>query len=130
MDDVRKAIENEEEIQKQLFERHKRYDVNTTFLPRLDAPQSVNKEQQGLVNGNANHGVNVKSIAAELDQFEQDSETFPLEPLLRSKSARQAKRAKQQSNAVGAAAVPTLLPAAPQRQFSLPSVPGASGINR
>lgn len=79
-----------EERKKKLFERHKKYDVNTTFLPRLDG--AVQREK-GLSDDNSqNPGRVVKNLATELEQLEMHSTSFPEDPILRSRSAKQQQR--------------------------------------
>ena len=96
-EDLVKAQIAEEHVQKSLFERHKKYEANTTFLPRLDgglAQGSTNSSGVATTGQESNNppGRVIKSIAAELDRFEMDSATFPEEPILRSLSAKEPKR--------------------------------------
>lgn len=127
--DYRKAVEEEENVQKRLFEIHKKYDANTTFLPRLDAPSQVSgagsRAGVGVIDDKKmKPNVVVKSIAVELEQFERESGNFPEEPVLRSRSARLATRNKVASSGAACAAGSSQMPAvsAPQRQNSLPAV--------
>lgn len=95
-----KAQIAEEHVQKSLFERHKKYEANTTFLPRLDGALAQGSSTNSSVIAGSGHESNyppgraVKSIAAELERFEMDSGTFPEEPILRSRSAKQPQRVK------------------------------------
>jgi hypothetical protein len=93
-EDLRKIAEEEERLQKGLMQNHKKYEANSTFLPRLDGPRHA---AAGAGGGGASSGVPpnkakqpVKTIAEELEQMEQDSVEFPLAPVLvqRSRSAR------------------------------------------
>lgn len=103
-EEYRKAVEAAENLQKQLFERHKKYDVNTTFLPRLDGlPPQHTAGGSGGGGGNGRRGPKdganppgrvVKSLASEIEQLEESSAHFPEEPVLRSRSAKQAVRFK------------------------------------
>lgn len=95
--DFENAVKAAEERQKKLFERHKKYDVNTTFLPRLDGAM---QREKGLSDDNSqNPGRVVKNLATELEQLEMHSTSFPEDPILRSRSA------KQQQRKIAAAAV-------------------------
>ena len=116
-----KAQIAEEQLQKSLFERHKKYDVNTTFLPRLDGGSLAQGSSNSVADSaNPPPGRVVKSLAKELEQFELDSHKFPEEPVLRSRSAKQA--GGRQNSKPGVAA---------PRSGSLPAIAGAQkvGIN-
>lgn len=70
--------------QKQLSERRKKYDVSTTFVPKLDgAKKSPREASESTI---VRH--NVRSIAEEMEKLEEESEDFPLQPILRSRSAK------------------------------------------
>ena len=94
-DEYRQAVREAEERQKQLSERHKKYDVNTTFLPKLDGGASQASSQRRNGQTATPPGRVVKNLGRELAQLEADSASFPEEPVLRSRSARQVARGKQ-----------------------------------
>ena len=94
-DEYRQAVREAEERQKQLSERHKKYDVNTTFLPKLDGGASQASSQRRNGQTATPPGRVVKNLGRELAQLEADSSSFPEEPVLRSRSARQVARGKQ-----------------------------------
>lgn len=122
--DYRKAVEEEESVQKKLFEIHKKYEANTTFLPRLDAQSQVSGAGSGvgvIDEKKMKPGVVVKSIGVELEQFERESGKFPEEPVLRSRSARQASRISKAGAAAAVGGCPAI--SAQYRQNSVPSVP-------
>lgn len=93
--EYRQAVREAEERQKQLSERHKKYDVNTTFLPKLDGGASQASSQRRNGQTATPPGRVVKNLGRELAQLEADSASFPEEPVLRSRSARQVARGKQ-----------------------------------
>lgn len=118
-------------MQKRLFERHKKYDANTTFLPRLDAPSLASGSTAGvgvIDEKKMKPGAVVKSIAVELEQFERESGNFPEEPVLRSRSARQATRKAAAGAVQGGGALPVI--GSQQRQNSMPSVAPAAGSKK
>lgn len=97
-------METAEARQKQLHERHKKYEANTTFLPRLDGHggQQQGTGQRGLSGARNNPpGRVVKNLASELEQLEEHSASFPEEPILRSRSAKQTVRFQAAGTRVG-----------------------------
>jgi hypothetical protein len=126
--DFQNAVKAAEERQKKLFERHKKYDVNTTFLPRLDG--AVPREKGlGDEGSQGAAGRVVKSLATELEQLEMHSTSFPEDPILRSRSAKQQQRkisaaagAASNKPAVRSAGANSGATITPRRVESLPTI--------